>query len=89
MIGYPYAILIADQSHGKVQMTDTYSRVKNNLVTILQNVDHRVVALSGKWGTGKTYLWQAVKSELFGTKNKSEQPVYVSTFGAKTNNDLK
>lgn len=70
-------------------MTDTYSRVKSNLVTILQDADHRVVALSGKWGTGKTYLWRAVATELFGSKKKSEQPIYVSTFGAKTINDLK
>ena len=70
-------------------MADTYSRVKSNLVAILQDSDHRVVALSGKWGTGKTYLWRAVEAELFGSKSKREQPVYVSTFGAKSVNDLK
>lgn len=70
-------------------MTDTYERVRSNLATILQDPDHRVVALLGKWGTGKTHLWRAVETGLFGAKSKSKQPVYISAFGAKTVNDLK
>ncbi|MFY9327482.1 MAG: P-loop NTPase fold protein [Georgfuchsia sp.] len=70
-------------------MTDTYSHVKSNLVAILRDADYRVIALSGKWGTGKTYLWRAVKTELFGKNNSNKQPIYVSLFGAKTINDLK
>lgn len=69
-------------------MTDTYSRVKDTLLSVLKDPDHRVIALTGKWGTGKTYLWHAVKAELFSSSD-SKQPVYISAFGAKTINDLK
>lgn len=74
---------------GLPNMTNTYNRVKNSLITVLRDADQSVIALSGKWGTGKTYLWRNVKKELFGAKKASEQPIYVSLFGAKTINDLK
>ncbi|MCR4304833.1 MAG: hypothetical protein NUV63_11530 [Gallionella sp.] len=70
-------------------MTQTYTRVKESLVALLQDQDHKVIALTGKWGTGKTYLWQSVSNDQFGMKAASEQPIYVSLFGVRTINDLK
>ena len=70
-------------------MTQTFKRVKDSLLALLQDKDHRVIALTGKWGTGKTYLWQSVAIEQFGKNKASEQPIYVSLFGVRTINDLK
>nr|MDP2190172.1 hypothetical protein [Rhodoferax sp.] len=70
-------------------MTDTYTRVKSSLLVLLRDTDQKVIALKGKWGTGKTYLWRAVATEMYGDGKASEQPIYVSLFGAKTIADLK
>jgi hypothetical protein len=70
-------------------MVDTYTRVKDSLVTLLQDQDNKVIALTGKWGTGKTYLWRNVAIEMFGKTEASKQPIYVSLFGIRTINDLK
>lgn len=70
-------------------MTDTFSRVKNNLIELLNDPDQKVIALKGKWGTGKTYLWRVVEKELFKGKKVVKPPIYVSLFGAKTIDDLR
>ncbi|MDD4964306.1 MAG: P-loop NTPase fold protein [Gallionella sp.] len=70
-------------------MTETFKRVKASLVALLQDQDHKVIALTGKWGTGKTYLWEIVEKELFAQKKASEQPIYVSLFGVRTIGDFK
>lgn len=70
-------------------MTGTFNRVKSTLIEVLGDADHSVIALTGKWGTGKTYLWRKVEAELFGSKKAREKPIYVSMFGAKTINELK
>ena len=49
----------------------------------------KVIALTGKWVTGKTYLWQSVAKDQFSKKNVCELPVNVSLFGVKTFNDIK
>ena len=36
---------------------------KKQLIELLERVDNNVIALSGKWGTGKTHLWNEVKKE--------------------------
>lgn len=36
---------------------------KTALIDLLSNKDLKVVALSGAWGTGKTYLWETVQRE--------------------------
>lgn len=70
-------------------MSQTFARVKESLVELLQDNDQKVIALTGKWGTGKTFLWESVKTDQFGKKKASEQPIYVSLFGVRTINDLK
>ncbi len=46
-------------------MTQTFKRVKDSLVALLQDQDNKVIALTGKWGTGKTYLWQSMATDQF------------------------
>ena len=70
-------------------MANTYTRVKSSLIALLQDQDNKVIALTGRWGTGKTYLWRSVADEMFGKTETSKQPIYVSLFGVKTITDLK
>jgi hypothetical protein len=67
-------------------MMDTYERVRLSLIALLNDKNHKVVALRGKWGTGKTYLWRSLSSNgLAGGK----KPIYVSLFGVRTIKELK
>lgn len=70
-------------------MTGTFARVEKTLIALLGDKDNKVIALTGAWGTGKTYLWQKVQNELFGQIKDSEKPIYVSLFGAKAIVELK
>lgn len=52
---------------------------KEHLLELLPDADNKVIALSGKWGTGKTHLWGEVMNE-----SKDERvngALYVSLFG--------
>lgn len=64
-------------------MTNTYESVKKRLIDLLNNDNYKVIALKGKWGTGKTCLWRDINTE------QKQESIYVSLFGAKTINDLK
>jgi hypothetical protein len=67
-------------------MSNTYKRVSESLSALLNDRDHKVVALRGKWGTGKTHLWTTMASSvLVGGK----PPIYVSLFGVRTIKELK
>ncbi|MBH2705716.1 KAP family P-loop domain-containing protein [Serratia sp. CC22-02] len=52
---------------------------KEQLKRLLTEKDNKVIALSGKWGTGKSYMWQQVK------KSSADETVkgalYASLFG--------
>jgi len=67
-------------------MTNTYARVNASLIALLGDKNHKVIALRGKWGTGKTELWKSLKKEASITPKK---PIYVSLFGVRTINELK
>lgn len=63
------------------------ARCKENFVALLEAADNRVIALSGKWGTGKSYLWTEVQRAS--TDEKVKDAVYVSLFGLARIADLK
>ncbi|WP_334004364.1 P-loop NTPase fold protein [Burkholderia gladioli] len=52
---------------------------KTQLINVLSDQENKVVALSGKWGTGKSHLWRQVKKESKDEKIKAA--LYVSLFG--------
>lgn len=52
---------------------------KAQLNKLLAQSDIKVIALSGKWGTGKTHLWDKTKSDSVDPKIKNA--LYVSLFG--------
>ncbi|WP_446903731.1 P-loop NTPase fold protein [Burkholderia sp. YIM B11467] len=60
---------------------------KEHLVRLLGEADNSVIALSGKWGTGKTHLWNEVKSES--VDDKVKKALYVSLFGQSSIDQVK
>lgn len=52
---------------------------KKHLVELLGDHGNKVIALSGKWGTGKSHLWRAVKADS--TDEQVKTALYVSLFG--------
>lgn len=62
-------------------------KTKEQLHHLLKDNGYPVIALSGKWGTGKSHLWDEVRTESVDTKvNKA---VYVSLFGLSTIDQVK
>jgi len=62
-------------------------KTKKQLIQLLGQSDINVIALSGKWGTGKTHLWNEVKKESQDDKVKTA--LYVSLFGLSTVDQVK
>ena len=60
---------------------------KNHLIQLLDDKDNRVIALSGKWGTGKSHLWREVKDAYSDDTIKGS--IYVSLFGLSSIDQLK
>lgn len=52
---------------------------KKHLVELLGDSGNRVIALSGKWGTGKSHLWRTVKADSQDVR--VQNALYVSLFG--------
>lgn len=62
-------------------------RTKKNFIKTLAEKSNKVVALSGKWGTGKSHLWKDVQKES--NDKKVETALYVSLFGVSSLTELK
>lgn len=65
----------------------TIKQTKEQLIALVSNLNLKVVALSGTWGTGKTHLWKEIckESEVAAIQGAR----YVSLFGVKDINQLK
>jgi hypothetical protein len=66
-------------------MTDILKTAKANLLSLLTDKNKKIIALTGKWGTGKTYLWNQIKQDL----EPKNSAIYVSLFGVRTIDELK
>ncbi len=62
-------------------------KTKDQLVKLLDQADNNVIAISGKWGTGKTHLWNEVKDES--TDDRVKKALYVSLFGLSSVDQVK
>jgi hypothetical protein len=60
---------------------------KTHLVQVLEDQENKVVALSGKWGTGKSHLWRQVKQGS--NDEKIRAALYVSLFGLSSIDQVK
>jgi hypothetical protein len=65
----------------------TIALCKDALSKLLQNDSLRVIALSGEWGTGKTYLWNDIRKHS--ADPLTRQAIKVSLFGVRSIADLK
>ena len=65
----------------------TLARCKENFIALLEDADNHVIALSGKWGTGKSHLWKEVQAAS--QVDKVREAVNVSLFGVGRIADLK
>jgi len=54
---------------------------KTNFEQLIADSNNVVIALSGKWGTGKSFLWRAVQRDS--RDNAVNKALYVSLFGVK------
>jgi hypothetical protein len=54
---------------------------KTNFEELIADDNNAVIALSGKWGTGKSYLWRAVQKDSGSEAVK--KALYISLFGVK------
>lgn len=62
-------------------------KTKERLIQLLGQADNSVIALSGKWGTGKTHLWNEVKAGSGDDTVKNA--LYVSLFGLSSIDQVK
>ncbi|MEY9524199.1 hypothetical protein ABIF70_005340 [Bradyrhizobium japonicum] len=60
---------------------------KDHLIQLLADPDNKVIALSGKWGTGKSHLWREVQAASADETTKGA--LYVSLFGLSDIDQLK
>jgi hypothetical protein len=62
-------------------------KTKEQLIKLLGQSENTVIALSGKWGTGKTHLWNEVKAGS--SDDKVKNALYVSLFGLSSIDQVK
>ena len=62
-------------------------KTKEQMIRLLGQADSSVIALSGKWGTGKTHLWDEIKKES--SDDKVKNALYVSLFGLSNIDQVK
>lgn len=62
-------------------------KTKKQLIELLGNADNKVIALAGRWGTGKTHLWNEVKDQF--ERQQVPKTLYVSLFGLSSIDQVK
>jgi hypothetical protein len=62
-------------------------KTKKNLMQLIADDGNRVIALAGKWGTGKSHLWGSIRRET--GVQAAKDALYVSLFGIKDIAQLK
>lgn len=75
------------RAHTQIEKYMSLRSTKEHLVKLLDDQDSKVIALSGKWGTGKSHLWQEVKGASADKAIKGA--LYVSLFGLSDMNQIK
>lgn len=62
-------------------------KTRAQLIELLADADNKVIALSGRWGTGKTHLWEDIRDHSEDDKVKNS--LYASLFGLSTVDQIK
>lgn len=63
------------------------ARAKENFKGLLADSESRVLAISGKWGTGKSHMWKSLRDASVDPAIKTA--LYVSLFGVASITELK
>ena len=64
--------------------------IKNEIKRFLKSQDKLALCLTGRWGVGKTYTWDALVKEAFANNTIIPQKyAYVSLFGLETLGDVR
>jgi hypothetical protein len=58
------------------------NKTRQQVIEALSDSDSRVLALTGRWGTGKSYLWKQVQAST--SDEAIGAALYVSLFGVRT-----
>lgn len=66
----------------------TLPQTKSALLELIDSADHKVFALTGKWGTGKTHLWRQIEKERWPIGSAGKAPIGASLFGVRTIREL-
>lgn len=64
------------------------AKTKEQLIKLLDQADNKVIALSGRWGTGKTHLWKEVQAQN-NVDQRVKRALYVSLFGLSSLDQIK
>jgi hypothetical protein len=65
----------------------TLANTKAQMIHLLKDRDNRVIAMSGKWGTGKTHLWESIRDES--NDKRISNSLYISLFGLSSIDQVK
>lgn len=65
----------------------TLKLTKEQLIQLLADQDNSVIALTGKWGTGKSHMWEEVRSTSH--DEKVSGALYASLFGLSSIDQVK
>ena len=57
----------------------TLANTKAQMINLLKDPDNCVIALSGKWSTGKTHLWKEIRCDS--DDGDVQKALYASLFG--------
>ena len=67
---------------------ESIETTKSSLIGACTDIDNRIILLRGKWGTGKTYLWDSIKDNAC-FKIDDRPALYASLFGVRKVSELK
>jgi len=70
-------------------MTISIDLIRERVQEFIYSTDNDCLAIKGKWGTGKTYLWNTILGESDANKMKIESYSYVSLFGMSSLQQIK
>src|SRR6266568_4308605 len=81
-------------SSGSLAAGRSFDVVRQELLDLIKSKSRPVIALTGAWGTGKTFLWKSVDETLQSDKWASKtaartKRIYVSLFGLTSVDELK
>jgi hypothetical protein len=70
-------------------MNGTFFETEKIIINAINDKYNKVIALTGRWGIGKTFLWKAINAKYYSGCEDNKKPIYASLFGAKNISEFK